>query len=156
MVIRICCDVHHLFSQKLAPDHERDACSNPRALLLGLPFTKQLIEIEGSDWTITLVWPLTPLKTAHWGQLILNCKTHLRVGEYNIFILQPLSCVLTFMLRWKFRNYLLKIGISWNSAQKSLWVSWCGIFENLGVQMTTRVKQWLMVLAFPPFHISIL
>ena len=43
-----------------------------------------LIEIEGSDWTITLVWPLTPLKTTHWGQLILNCKTHLRVGEIEV------------------------------------------------------------------------
>ena len=45
-----------------------------------------LIEIEGSDWTITPVWPLTPLKNTHWGRLILNCKTHLRVGE-NYYLL---------------------------------------------------------------------
>ena len=44
-----------------------------------------LIEIEGSDWTITPVWPLTPLKNTHWGRQILNCKTHLRVGESNFF-----------------------------------------------------------------------
>ena len=61
-----------------------------------------LIEILGSDWTITPVWPLTPLKNTHWGRLILNCKTHLRVGERRFFLLFDmfLPCKFAFYL-WK-------------------------------------------------------
>ena len=53
MVIRVCCDVHRLFPQKLAPDHVRDACSNPRALLLDLPLTQQHWPLDW-NWGIWL------------------------------------------------------------------------------------------------------
>ena len=86
MVIRVCCDVHRLFPQKLAPDHVRDACSNPRALLLDLPLTQQQWPLDW-NWGIWLdnyisltFWPrwrtpigdhksLTVKYTSEWEKL---------------------------------------------------------------------------------------
>ena len=96
MVIRVCCDVHRLFPQKLAWDHVRDACSNPRALLLDLPLTQQQWPLDW-NWGIWLdnyisltFWPrwrtpigdhksLTVKYTSEWEKYLLPAWTTLQM-----------------------------------------------------------------------------